>query len=660
MNIEELSVNTIRMLSLDMIENAKSGHPGICLGASPILYSIYKNMKFNPYEPDWFDRDRFVLSAGHGSAMLYSMLHLLGFHISKEDLKSFRQGSSVCPGHPEYGNTPGVDATTGPLGQGLAMAVGMAIAESHMASMFNKNNFNIIDHNTFVLCGDGDLMEGISSEAASLAGQLKLGKLIVLYDSNNVSLDGDTDLSFTDNIPDRFRAMNWDVIEIEDGNNIEKISNAIKASKYFGGKPTLIKVNTKIGFGIPEISGTNEVHGSPIGEELTKQTKQFYNWNYEPFEVPDEVFSHFSNIINKNIINYNTHINLLIKYKQEFPGLYFDLMNYLNKKVPKFWDGLFSTFYKPISTRDAAGKILNESFYVFKNLIGGAADVASSTKTKLFTGGTFSSTNPEGCNINFGVREFSMAAITNGISLHGGLIPYCSTFFTFSDYAKPAIRLAALMKIPSIFIFTHDSVAVGEDGPTHQPIEQLAGLRAIPNLNVIRPADGNETRQAIKIALTSNNTPTVIVLTRQTVDIVCEFPNVYKGAYIVSEEDKDKHLQGIFYGTGSEVSLCIEAQKILKEKNINTQVVSVPCMELFNQCEFVEKLKILQPNIKARLSVEAASTFGWESFLGSCFTIGINEFGKSDNGDNNLKNYNFTPKMIATAMEFLSKKCKGE
>jgi transketolase len=660
-SIEQLAINTIRTLSMDAIEKANSGHPGMPMGAAPMAYTLWtSHMKHNPNNPDWFNRDRFVLSAGHGSMLLYSLLHLSGYDVTLDDIKAFRQWGSKTPGHPEYGHTPGVDATTGPLGQGIAMAVGMAMAERHLAATFNKPGYHIVDHYTYAICGDGDLMEGVASEAASLAGHLKLGRLIVLYDSNDISLDGDLDKAFGENVRQRFEAYGWQTLFVEDGNDITAINQAIAEAKAELNRPTLIEIKTTIGYGAPTVAGTNEVHGKPLSAEEARGAKQHYEWPYEePFYVPEEVRTHFEAIRQKGEAEEAEWNALVESYRKVFPEEAARLDMAMNGTVPEDYAAdlpLYQLGDKK-ATREYSYEILNALADVVPQIFGGAADLASSTKTLIKNSTDFFPGQYDGRNVWFGVREFAMAAAVNGMALHKGVKPYGSTFFVFTDYLRPALRLSALMNVPSIFVFTHDSIAVGEDGPTHEPIEQLASLRAMPNLTVLRPADGNETREAWKIAIESQDTPTVLVLTRQgvptlegTIEHAAE--GVKRGAYIVSEA-KGK-IQGIIMATGSEVHLAVEAQKMLAEEGIHVRVVSMPSWDLFEKQSEEYKAQILPPEVTKRLAVEAGSSLGWHKYVGSFgATLTIDRFGASANGNKVMAEYGFTAENVAREMKQL-------
>ncbi|KZZ82738.1 transketolase [Bacillus sp. SJS] len=664
--IDSLSIATIRTLSIDAIEKANSGHPGMPMGSAPMAYKLWTDyMKQNPENPNWFNRDRFVLSAGHGSMLLYSMLHLSGYDVSMEDLKSFRQWGSKTPGHPEYGHTAGVDATTGPLGQGIAMAVGMAMAERHLAHTYNKDSFNVVDHHTFAICGDGDLMEGISSEAASFAGHLKLGRLVVLYDSNDISLDGDLDRSFSENVQQRFEAMNWQVIRVEDGNDTDEIGRAIAAAKQNEDQPTLIEVKTTIGFGSPNRAGTSGVHGAPLGAEETKLTKDAYKWTFDKdFHVPDEVYEHFAKTIKEDGKKAENEWNALFEsYKNEYPELAEELTRAINGELPEGWDADIPVYEtgKGLASRASSGEVLNAIAKNVPNLFGGSADLAGSNKTTIKSVEDFTAANYSGRNIWFGVREFAMGAALNGMALHGGLKVFGGTFFVFSDYMRPAIRLASLMNLPVTFVFTHDSIAVGEDGPTHEPIEQLASLRAMPNLDVIRPADGNETAAAWKLAVTSKTSPTALVLSRQdlpTLEHSAELSGtgVEKGAYVVSPSQKEM-ADAILLASGSEVGLAVESQKALLKEGIDASVVSMPSWKRFEEQTEDYKRSVLPKDVKKRLAIEVASPLGWERYTGDeGDVLGINRFGASAPGETIMKEFGFTPENIVARVKALLNK----
>ena len=634
---DQLAVNAIRCLSLAQIEKANSGHPGLPMGASPMAYVLFnKILKANPKNENWFDRDRFVLSAGHGSAMLYSLLHLSGYDLSIDDLKQFRQKGSKTPGHPEYSHTKGVEVTTGPLGQGIGQAVGLAIAEKHMQALYNKNDLKIIDHYTYALCGDGDLMEGISYEAMSLAGHLNLNKLIVLYDSNDICLDGNLSSSFSENVEKRVKAQNWNYLKVEDGNNLEEIYKAIKKAKENQNGPTLIEVKTIIGYGSKN-QGTNKVHGAPIGKEDFTFAKKNYGWEFEDFEVPDEVYKTFEDGILKNGKEENKKSDEILKnYEEKYPEDYKELMIGINRKLPKdFMKDVkkYDSSMKALATRASSGEIIQDLSKITRNFWGGSADLFSSNKTDIKDEKSFSDENSCGRNIFYGVREFAMAAIGNGIIAHGGSFHHVSTFFVFADYLKAAIRLSALSGHALTYVFTHDSIAVGEDGPTHEPIEQLAMLRSIPNTIVIRPADANETRLGWKIALESQNTPVILSLTRQNLPNLKQTENledINRGAYVIKDCENPEL---ILIATGSEVSLALDLSKKLEEENKKVKVVSMPSMELFRMQDDSYKNEILPKNVK-KVSIEMGSTFGWSEFTGDDgLNIGIDRFGISGKGE---------------------------
>ncbi|MFF2018360.1 transketolase [Paenibacillus sp. NPDC058177] len=665
-SIDELSIATIRTIAIDAIEKANSGHPGMPMGTAPMGYQLFANtMKHHPGQPDWLNRDRFVLSAGHGSMLLYSLLHLCGYDLPLSEIKQFRQWGSKTPGHPEYGHTPGVDATTGPLGQGIGMAVGMAAAEAHMAATYNKEKFPIIDHFTYAICGDGDLMEGVASEAASLAGHLKLGKLIVLYDSNDISLDGELGLSFSEKVRDRFQAYGWQTMLVEDGNDLNGITAAIEEAQQDSEHPTLIEVKTVIGYGSPNKQGKGGhrgPHGSPLGQEETKLTKGFYEWEFEePFYVPDKVREHFAQVKQRGVEAYQAWEQLLMAYKEAYPKLADQLETAISGGLPEGWEQLLPVYEQgdaAVSTRVASGHALNGLAQAIPFLLGGSADLESSTMTHLKGQAMFTPSSYEGRNIYFGVREFAMAAVMNGIALHGGLKVFGGTFLVFADYLRPAIRLAALMKLPVTYVFTHDSIAVGEDGPTHEPIEQVASLRIIPGLTVIRPADGNETSAAWALAVRKQEGPTALILTRQNLPILKQSQaqvseGVNRGGYIVSDVSTGKpHVQLI--ATGSEVQLAVQAQAVLAEEGILARVISLPSWELFKQQDQAYRDAILHPEVHARLAIEMALPFGWEQFTGTEGAIlGISTFGASAPGDRLMKEFGFTVEHVVAQAKAL-------
>ena len=649
MNLEERSINAVRMLSVDAIEKANSGHPGLPLGAAPFAYELWANhLSINPEDQKWINRDRFVLSAGHGSAMLYSLLHLFGFGLTIDDLKEFRQVNSLTPGHPEYKHTKGVECTTGPLGQGIAMAVGMAMAEKHLAAMYNRDDLKLIDHYTYVVCGDGDLMEGVALEAISLAGTLNLNKLIVLYDSNRITIEGSTDLAFREDVVKKFEACGWDTREVADGNNLSEVNEAINAAKN-DLHPTLIKINTKIGFGSP-VEDSSKAHGSPLGQDNLKLTKEFFGYSDEPFHVDNEVYENIkSHIENKKII-YDAWKRVEELYKEKYPEDYKNLMDiYENKKKEDFLNNEeFYSFDKDLATRANSGEVINRIADRVNYLFGGSADLAPSNNTHMKNSTNFSAEDRLGNNINFGIREHAMAAITNGILLHGGLRSYSGTFLVFSDYMKPALRLASLQMLPNIFVLTHDSIGVGEDGPTHQPVDQIPMLRSIPNMIVFRPADGFETAVGWKVAMNSTSTPVCLILTRQKLKRLNSSMDASKGAYIIKKEEGE--LEKIVIASGSEVSIAIEAAEGLK----GVRVVSMPSMELFEAQTAEYKEEVLPSNIEKRVSVEAASTFGWAKYVGlQGVSIGMESFGISGPGPKVFEYFGITSKRIREELEKL-------
>ncbi|GGF10323.1 transketolase [Halobacillus andaensis] len=651
-SIEQTSINTIRTLAIDAVEKANSGHPGMPMGAAPMAYTLWTQfMNHNPNNSDWFNRDRFVLSAGHGSMLLYSLLHLSGYKVTIDDLKEFRQWDSKTPGHPEYGHTDGVEATTGPLGQGLAMATGMAMAEAHLGAKYNRDQYNVVDHYTFAICGDGDLMEGVSQESASLAGHLGLGKLVVLYDSNDISLDGDLNRSFSESVEKRYEAYGWQVIRVEDGTDTEEIANAIEKAKQNTDQPTMIEVKTVIGYGSPNKSGKSDSHGAPLGEEEVTATKEYYKWGHEPFHVPDEVYEDFSNKVKENGSKKESEWNdLYNEYKQSYPELAEEFELAKEGKLPEGWEENLPSFEPGednLATRAASGEVINSLSKAIPYFFGGSADLAGSNKTAVKEEEDFSRHNYAGRNIWFGVREFAMAAALNGMALHGGLKVYAGTFFVFSDYLRPAIRLSALMNLPVNYVLTHDSVAVGEDGPTHEPIEQLSSLRSVPNLSVVRPADGNETSAAWRLALESNTTPNALVLTRQglpTLDGTKEkaYEGVKRGAYVLVDSDKETP-DGILLASGSEVQLAVKAQEELKTKGYDVRVVSVPSFDRFQAQNDEYKESVLPNNVRQRLAIEMGASFGWERYVGlDGAVIGIDRFGASAPGNTIIEKFGFT------------------
>lgn len=650
---DQLAIDTIRALSIDAIEKANSGHPGLPMGAAPMAYTLWtRHLNFYPQSKDFFNRDRFILSAGHGSALLYSLLHVSG-SLELEELKQFRQWGSKTPGHPEYRHTDGVEVTTGPLGQGFAMSVGMALAESHLAGKFNKDQFDIVNHYTYVLASDGDLMEGISHEAASFAGHNQLDKLIVLYDSNDISLDGDLDKSFSEDTKQRFEAYGWNYILVENGNDLDEIDNAITQAKSQQG-PTIIEVKTIIGFGSPNKAGSNGVHGAPLGEEERALTFKEYGLDPEKrFNVPEDVYEIFkSTMLKRANENEEAWNNMLKNYSEAYPELAEEFKLAMSGKLPNnYADALpeYDLNHSGASRADS-GEIIQKLSEFVPSFFGGSADLAGSNKSNVKEAKDYNKDTPEGKNVWFGVREFAMGAAINGMAAHGGLHPYAATFFVFSDYLKPALRLSSIMGLNSTFIFTHDSIAVGEDGPTHEPIEQLAGLRAIPNMNVIRPADGNETRVAWEVALESEHTPTSLVLTRQNlptldVDKQTVENGVRKGAYIVFETEQQ--LEYLLLASGSEVNLAVEAAKELEQQGKGVRVISMPNWYAFEQQSSEYKESILPSDVTKRIAIEMASPLGWHKYVGiEGKVIGINSFGASAPGDLVVEKYGFTKENI--------------
>lgn len=661
-NIDQLGVNTIRTLSIEAIQKANSGHPGLPMGAAPMAYALWtKHLNVNPATSlNWPNRDRFILSAGHGSAMLYSLLHLAGYQVTIDDLKNFRQWESKTPGHPEFHHTDGVEATSGPLGQGISTSVGMAMAEAHLAATYNRDSFNVVDHYTYALCGDGDLMEGVSGEASSMAGHMKLGKLIVLYDSNDISLDGPTSKAFTENVGARYEAYGWQHILVKDGNDLEAISKAIDEAKAETEKPTLIEIKTVIGFGSPK-EGTSAVHGAPLGQEGIDVAKTVYGWEYPDFTVPEDVAKRFKEQINDKgakseaewdamFENYEkAHPELAKQFKMAFAG---DLPENWEKALPVYEEGTAQA--SRVSSKDAIQAIAK----AVPNIWGGSADLSGSNNTTIADEAEFQPGSYEGRNIWFGVREFAMASAMNGIHLHGGTRVYGGTFFVFTDYLRPAVRMSAIQGLPVIYVLTHDSVAVGEDGPTHEPIEQLASVRCMPNVQVIRPADGNETSAAWIQALETKNKPTILVLSRQNLPVL---PNskemakdgVAKGGYVISKAESNTP-DGILIATGSEVNLAVQAQKELKAQGKDVSVVSLPSFDLFEAQDEAYKESVLPKTVTKRVAIEAASPFGWERYIGSeGKMIGIDHFGASAPGDYVLEQFGFTVENVVNTFNEL-------
>ncbi|MGV3142172.1 transketolase [Staphylococcus simulans] len=650
---DELAINTIRALSIDAIEKANSGHPGLPMGAAPMAYTLWtRHLNFNPNSNEYFNRDRFILSAGHGSALLYSLLHVSG-SLELEELKQFRQWDSKTPGHPEFRHTQGVEVTTGPLGQGFAMSVGMAMAENHLAGKFNKPDAEVVNHYTYVLASDGDLMEGISHEAASLAGHLQLDKLIVLYDSNDISLDGDLDKAFSEDIKKRFESYGWNHILVKDGNDLEEINSAIEKAKEQNG-PTMIEVKTVIGYGSPNKSGTHGVHGAPLGDDERTLTLENYKLDPEKrFYVPDEVYDVFNEtMLTRATENEEAWKALVEKYAESYPELAQEFKDAIAGKLPENYEAELPEFEvgSESATRADSGEVIQALSKSVPSFFGGSADLAGSNKSNVKDAPDYDRNTPEGKNIWFGVREFAMAAAVNGMAAHGGVNPYGGTFFVFSDYLKPALRLSAIMGLNSTFIFTHDSIAVGEDGPTHEPIEQLAGLRAIPNMNVIRPADGNETRVAWEVALESEQTPTSLVLTRQNLPVLdvskeTVEEGVRKGAYVVYESEENPEY--LVLASGSEVSLAVEAAKTFADNGNSVRVVSMPNWHAFEQQPKSYQDEVIPPTIKKRLAIEMASSLGWHKYVGlEGEVLGIDRFGASAPGGLVVEKYGFTKENV--------------
>lgn len=655
--IDTKSVNSIRVLAADAIQKANSGHPGLPLGSAPMAYELWANhMNHNPKDPKWENRDRFILSGGHGSALLYSLLHFFGYGITIEDMKNFRQLGSKTPGHPEYGHTVGVEATTGPLGAGMAMAVGMAMAEKHLAATFNKENFPVVDHYTYVLGGDGCMMEGISYEAFSLAGTLGLEKLIVLYDSNNISIEGDTNIAFRENVRQRFESFGFHTQLVEDGNDLDAIGKAIEAAKAEKGRPSMIEIKTKIGAGCPAKEGKASAHGEPLGvENVAALRANLGIADNGPFVLDQDVYDHFAKLAEEKATVEDAWNALFADYCKTYPEmkeLWDNYHNTDNAKCLYDLDEFWNSFDKPEATRNVSGKLLNIINNVVPNMFGGAADLAPSTKTNMKDAGDFSKENPLGKNIHFGIREIAMAAIGNGIALHGGLRPFVSTFFVFSDYVKPMARLSALMGVPLTYVLTHDSIGVGEDGPTHEPIEQLAMLRAMPNFYVYRPADATECAAAWYFATNKKDAPTALVLSRQNLpQLDGSSQEALKGGYILEDSTKDTP-DAIIIATGSEVSLAVEAKKELAAENIDVRVVSMPCMDLFEDQPDEYKDAILPKNVTTRVGVEALSEFGWGKYIGiNGEFVGMKSFGASAPGNQLFEHFGITKDAVVAAVK---------
>ena len=658
--LDKLSINVIRTLSADAIEKANSGHPGLPLGAAPMAFTLWTKMNHNGKDPKWENRDRFILSAGHGSMLEYSLLHLFGYGLTIDDLKQFRQTGSLTPGHPEYGHTKGVEITTGPLGQGICNAVGMALAETYLANKFNKDKFNVVDHYTYAIVGDGCLMEGISGEASSLAGTLGLGKLVVLYDSNNISIEGSTDIAFREDVAKRYEAYGWQVIKVDDGNDIESISKAIDEAKKETTKPSLIVVKSQIGYGCPAKQGKASAHGSPLGADNIVELKKTLGCEQKDFYVPDEVYKNMEGYKKAGEAKEEEWNSLFNEYSQAYPELAAEYKAWMNGTVDKeallenedFWK-----FDGPMATRQSSGIVINRLAEIIPNLIGGSADLAPSNKTDMSGKGDYSAENRGGQNLHFGVREHAMAAITNGICAHGGLVPYCGTFFVFSDYMKGAMRLSSLMKLPVTYVLTHDSIGVGEDGPTHQPIEQLAALRSMPNMTVFRPADSKETAAAWYYAVTNGETPTSLVLTRQKLPLYDGCPKrALKGAYILKDCEKATP-DILLMASGSEVELIFKAADELKKKGVDARVISVPSFEVFDAQDEEYKESVMPKSVRARVAVEALSSFGWHKYVGlDGDVISLNHFGASGKAEELFEKFGFTVEnVVNTALKVLNK-----
>lgn len=653
-NFDRLTVNTIRTLVADAVQKANSGHPGLAIGAAPMALSVFKQMRHNHANPSWRGRDRFVLSAGHASMLEYSLLHLFGYDVSIDDIKNFRQLGSKTAGHPEYGNIAGIEATTGPLGQGFAMAVGMAMAEKHLASVFNRDEFRVYDNNTYVLMGDGCMMEGVASEAASLAGTLELGKLIALYDSNRITIEGSTDITFCEDVRKRFESYGWQVISVDDGENMTLIADALESAKNENKKPSLIIVRTNIAQGTPK-QGSASSHGSPLGEENISEWKKSIGWDYEPFTVPAEVYDYLADFAANNRERENAYNSMIAEYERRYPELYAELLRWNSAELPEEIyndESIFEFENKKTATRSCSGTVLNRLVKYFPSMFGGSADLAPSNNTELKGFEFFGRETPQGKNIHFGVREFAMAAICNGISLYGGLLPFCATFLVFSDYLKPAVRLSALMKQRVLYIMTHDSIGVGEDGPTHQPIEQLDMFRAEPNTYVFRPADGRETAAAYLSALRLE-APSVIALSRQNLpQLDGSGKSAMKGGYVIGHEYAEKNLDAILIASGSEVDTALEAKKLLDAEGKNVRVVSMPCMELFFEQDEAYRETVLPKAVRSRVAVEALGGMSMYKLVGlDGEIVSMEGFGASAPGDVLFKHFGFTAANVAAKVE---------
>ena len=648
---DQLTVNAIRILSAEAIQKAKSGHPGLPLGAAAMAYALWsREHKHNPKNPDWINRDRFVLSAGHGSMLLYSLLHLFGYGVRIDDIKDFRQWGSKTPGHPEYGHTAGVETTTGPLGQGVAMAVGMAMAEAHLAAQFNKPGYDMVDHYTYALAGDGCMMEGVASEACSMAGTLRLGKLIVLYDKNDITIEGSTNITFKEDVGKRYEAYGWQVLKVEEGYDIDAVAGAVAEAKACTDKPSLIIVKTDIGYGCAAKQGKASAHGEPLGPENLAATKEFFGWPADKeFYVPKEVYDHMAKMQEKFTKYEDGWNDLFAAYCKEYPDMAEKWNAWFigNVDASVFDEAYYAFENKKDATRSSSGIVLNRLAAKVPNFFGGSADLAPSNKTQIKGKTDFSADDYAGSNVHFGVREFAMAAMANGISLHGGIRPYVATFFVFSDYLKPAYRLSALMGLPVIYVFTHDSIGVGEDGPTHQPIEQLAAMRSIPNSVVFRPADSKETAAAYQYALTEAKGPVCMVLTRQGLPLYDETgKDAMKGGYILADSDKAVP-DAILIASGSEVELAYNAKAALKEKGIDARVVSMPSMEVFDSQSDEYREKVLPSAVRKRVAVEAGTSFGWQKYSGlDGAVVSIDHYGASAPAGVLFKEFGFTVENI--------------
>lgn len=659
-DLQTLAINTIRTLSIDAVQKADSGHPGLPMGAAPMAYALWMNhLRFNPHNPKWANRDRFVLSAGHGSMLLYSLLYLTGYDLPLDEIKNFRQWGSHTPGHPEYHETPGVETTTGPLGQGAGNAVGFALAEAYLAGYFNRPGYNVVDHYTYALVSDGDLMEGVASEAASLAGTWGLGKLIYLYDNNKITLDGDTDMTFTEDASARFRAYGWHVVEVQDGNDVGAILAAIASAKNVTDQPSLISIRTIIGYGSPNKSGTSKAHGSPLGKDEIKLVKEFYGWPQEDFYIPGEALEHFREAVDRGEKLESEWSALFEKWRGEYPDLARVWDEAHSGYLPDGWDADIPTFKvgKAVATRNASGEVLNAIAQHFPTMIGGDADLAGSTKTLIKGSENTGHDKAAERNVRFGVREHGMGAIVNGLAIHGGIVkPYSATFLTFSDYMRGAIRLGAVMNAPAIYVFTHDSIGLGEDGPTHQPVEHVVALSAIPQLTVIRPADANETAAAWRTAMELDG-PVVLIFTRQDLPVIESDrirDGVAKGGYVLAGEDGTPDI--ILISRGSEVHIAHEAYKTLMSEGINARLVSLPSWNLFNRQDAAYKESVLPSSVMRRVSIEAGVTLGWDRYVGDKgVTIGIDRFGASAPYERIYEEYGLTAEAVVNAAKGLLK-----